>query len=90
MRFEWDPVKSEANRAKHGIDFTQVKNLWLDENRVEIYLPYPLESRRILIAKLDDKHWTAVYTMRSEKIRIISVRRSREKEVDLYGKEKIG
>ncbi len=88
MRFEWDPAKSAANRIKHGIDFTEAKDLWLDENRIEIHLPYPVESRRIIIAKLNNKHWTAVYTMRSGNIRIISVRRSREKEVLLYGKEK--
>ncbi len=88
MKFEWDPAKSAANGIKHGIDFTEAKSLWLDENRIEIHLPYPVESRHIVIAKLNNKHWTAVYTMRSENIRIISVRRSREKEVALYGKEK--
>ena len=87
MKFEWDPAKSIANKIKHGIDFTEAKDLWLDEDRVEIHLPHPVESRFILIAKLNNKHWTAVYTMRSENIRLISVRRSREKEVVLHGKE---
>jgi len=87
MRFEWDPAKSAANRIKHGIDFAEAKGLWLDENRIEIHLPHPVESRRIVIAKLNNKYWTAVYTMRSENFRIISVRRSREKEVELYDKE---
>ncbi len=62
--------------------------MWLDENRIEIHLPYPVENRRIIIAKLNNKHWTAVYTMRSNNIRIISVRRSRDKEVVFYDKEK--
>lgn len=30
------------------------------------------------------KHWTAVWTPRGEKTRIISVRRARDKEVQLY------
>ncbi|MBZ0154920.1 MAG: BrnT family toxin [Alphaproteobacteria bacterium] len=88
MKFEGDPAKSAANKLKHGIDFAAAKDLWLDENRIEIHLPYPLESRRIIVAKLNNRHWTAVYTMRSETIRIISVRRSREKEIALYDKEK--
>ena len=52
--------------------------------------PHPVENRHIVIAKLCDKLWTAVYTMRSNKVRIISVRRSRKREADLYEKENIG
>jgi uncharacterized DUF497 family protein len=28
MIFEYDPKKSEANKAKHGIDFEEAKALW--------------------------------------------------------------
>ena len=84
MRFEWDPAKSQSIWRKHGIDFETAKNLWLDENRVEIHAPHPVEDRMILIAKHLDKMWTAIYTPRQEAIRIISVRRARQKEVDLY------
>ena len=90
MRFEWDPAKSAANKLKHGIDFTTAKDLWLDENRIEIHVPHPVENRRILIGTLYNKRWTAVYTMRGGAIRIISARRSRGKEVALYDKAKIG
>jgi uncharacterized DUF497 family protein len=51
MRFEWDPNKNLSNLAKHGIDFEAAKNLWLDENRVEIWCPHPIEDRGIIIAK---------------------------------------
>ena len=88
MRFDWDPLKSAANNTKHGVDFETAKNLWRDENRVEIHVPYPDEERFIIVGKLNNKHWTAVYTVRDVKIRIISVRRSREKEVQLYDSEK--
>lgn len=86
MKFEWNAAKSEANRKKHGIDFETSRALWLDENRIEIEAPYPVEKRSIIIAKLHGNLWTAIYTMRSKAVRIISVRRSREKEVKLYGK----
>ena len=90
MKFEWDARKSIANK-KHGIDFETARDLWLDENRIEIETPHPVEERRILIAYLHGKHWTAVYTHRGKStIRLISVRRSREKEVALYEKERIG
>jgi uncharacterized DUF497 family protein len=76
MRFEWDVAKNSVNRVKHGIDFEIAKGLWLDENRIEIQAPHPIENRRIIIGKLQGKLWTAVYTIRGDAIRIISVRRS--------------
>jgi hypothetical protein len=88
MNFEWDPVKSQSNQRKHGIDFETAKSLWRDENRVEIYAPHPVEDRVILIAKHLNKIWTAIYTFRQNAIRIISVRRARQKEVAFY-EEKI-
>ena len=89
MSFEWDSEKSVANKEKHGIDFSSAKLLWLDDNRIEIQASYPLEDRWILIGKQDNKLWTAVFTFRGNAIRIISVRRSRKKEADLYEKKNI-
>ena len=51
--FDYDPLKSASNKAKHGID---------------------------------DAYWTAVITRRGERIRIISVRRSRREEKAAYEK----
>lgn len=90
MEFEWDIVKSEKNRVKHGIDFETAKNIWFDEYRIEIHAPHPVENRSILIGKLNKKLWTAVYTLRGDNIRIVSVRRSRGKEKELYEKQKTG
>ena len=87
--FEWDEPKSKINKSKHGIDFQTAKNLWLDENRIEIHAPHPIEDRSILIATHGKKVWAAVYTMRGDTIRIISVRRARKKERDLYEKENL-
>jgi len=90
MMFEWDSEKSCSNQAKHGIDFDTAKVLWDDVNRVEIQSPYPLESRSILIGRLDKKLWTAIFTHRGNALRIISVRRSRKREANLYGQKENG
>ena len=91
MKFDWDARKSVANKGKHGIDFETARGLWHDENRIEIEAPHPVEERRILIAHLHGKIWTAVYTIRGEStVRLISVRRSRDKEVALYEKGRVG
>ena len=90
MKFDWNEDKSKSNKAKHGIDFETAKNLWLDEDRVEIQAPHPIEDRRIIIAKYHDKLWAGICTMRNDTIRIISVRRARKREANIYEKENIG
>ncbi len=85
MTFEWDNEKNLSNQAKHGIDFDTARALWNDGNRVEVQSSYPLESRSILIGKLDKKLWTAIFTRRGNALRIISVRRARKREENLYG-----
>jgi uncharacterized DUF497 family protein len=90
MNSDWDEEKSTINQSKNGINFETAKNLWLDEERVEIHAPHPLEDRRILIANHQSKIWAAIYTIRDDTIRIISVRRARKREVNLYEEEKLG
>jgi len=84
MAFEFDPGKSDRNRAKHGIDFNEAQRLWDDQNLLEIPARTEDEPRFIVIGQIDVRHWSAVVTYRSEDIRIISVRRSRDEEVVLY------
>lgn len=84
MEFEFDTRKSEANKRKHGIDFVQAQSLWFDPNRVFIRAKTTDEERFILIAKWKAKTWSAIHTVRNDKIRIISVRRSRDEEVSIY------
>ena len=90
MRFEWDRQKSASNLDQHGIDFETARGLWLDDRRVEITAPHPVEERLILIGQLQGKLWTAIYTTRHDAIRIISVRRSRKGEAEWYEKENYG
>jgi len=84
MEFEFDPGKSDRNLAKHGIDFIEAQRLWNDQNLLEIPARIEDEPRFIIIGQIDARHWSAVITYRSDDIRIISVRRSREEEVVLY------
>lgn len=84
MEFEFDPEKSESNKQKHGIDFYEAQELWDDLDFIEIPVKASDEQRFLVIGKISEKHWSGVITYRNEKIRIISVRRSRKEEVDLY------
>ena len=84
MRFEFDSEKSDRNKEKHGIDFTAAQALWLDPDYIEIPAMTADEPRFIVIGKIEGKHWSGVITYRGESVRIISVRRSRKEEVDIY------
>jgi uncharacterized DUF497 family protein len=84
MVFEFDPQKSRANLLKHGIDFEQAQTLWRDPAGLEVPSKFLRESRKLWIAAREGKLWTAIYTEREGKIRIISVRRSRENERNAY------
>ena len=84
ISFEFDPSKSKANLKKHGIDFVDAQRLWDDPDLLEIPAKVVDEPRSLVIGRIDLNYWSAVITHRSEKIRIISVRRSRNSEVAIY------
>ena len=84
LSFEFDPRKSQSNLKKHDIDFVEAQLLWLDPYLLEIPAKTVDEPRYLMIGKILDKHWSAVVTYRNENIRIISVRRARIEEVEIY------
>ncbi|MGV8082298.1 MAG: BrnT family toxin [Coriobacteriia bacterium] len=84
MLFEFDEAKSLGNKVKHGIDFVEAQELWLDDMLVEVKARSEDEPRFVVIGMISGKHYSAVITYRDDRIRLISVRRSREKEVALY------
>ena len=84
MEFEFDPDKSKVNERKHGIDFLKAQELWDDSDLLEIPARTSDEPRSIVIGRIGKKHWSGIITYRGENIRLISVRRSRPEEVELY------
>ena len=84
MEFEFDLEKSDKNKQKHGIDFYEAQLMWDDPDRMEIRARTRDEPRFLVIARIAGKHWSGVITYRGNGVRIISVRRSRKEEIDLY------
>jgi len=82
--FEFDPDKSKANKLKHGIDFYKARRLWNDPHRVEIPARWVDEARFVLIASMENEVWAAIYTVRNKRVRIISVRKARDHEKEIY------
>ena len=84
ISFEFDAAKSETNRTKHGIDFVEAQDLWLDPMLLEIPVRTDDEPRYLMIGLIDRKHWSAVITYRGTNVRLIAVRRARTEEVEIY------
>jgi uncharacterized DUF497 family protein len=84
MNLEFDPEKSDTNKIKHGIDFIEAQELWNDIDLLEIPAKTTDEPRFLVIGKIGEKHWTGIITYRNDNIRIISVRRARNEEIELY------
>lgn len=83
-RFEFDDKKSSVNLAKHGIDFHDAQELWIDSDLLQFQAKSEDEERYLVIGCIGAKHWSAIITFRGESVRLISVRRSRKTEIELY------
>ena len=84
MESEFDPAKSVANLSKHGIDFDAAQALWADPWLLQVPARTEDEPRTLSIGRIDGRHWAAVSTERDGRIRIISVRRARQEEIERY------
>ncbi len=85
MKFEYDDNKSKINKEKHGIDFVEAQHLWQNENA--LIVPANIvdeEIRYALISVFKSKCYVAIFTLRNETYRIISVRRCRKNEERNY------
>lgn len=81
--FEYDADKSAINLQKHGVDFEKAQELWADKT-VEAPARSDREPRFLLVGRLEGHCWTAIFTNRAGRIRIISVRRSTKHEIAFY------
>ena len=84
IKYEHDENKSHSNKEKHGIDFEKAKALWTDDRLLETEASFSTEKRCVNIGKTQNKFYTVVATYREGRIRIISARRSSQKEIEIY------
>jgi uncharacterized protein len=70
VEFEFDPRKSDSNKAKHGIDFVEAQALWKSKH-IRLGAKDALEKRYMVIGRIGSEHWSAIITYRGGTIRII-------------------
>ena len=74
MEYEWDEAKRAANIAKHDIDFEAL----IEQS------PQSGEMRYAATGYVGQRLHQMVFTMRGERVRIISLRKAHWKEVEEY------
>src|ERR1700722_2790432 len=91
IRFEWDPRKSRANKAKHGVSFEEARTAFLDENaRIIPGEEHSVEEDRFILLGLsvELKLLVVCHSYRESDflIRIISARRAATSERREYAR----
>jgi len=87
--FEWDETKAAANDADHGVSFETAKRVFADPfaiERLDDREDYG-EDRFIILGMVDDRLLFVAYTLRGDKIRIISARGAEPYEKRQYHEE---
>jgi uncharacterized DUF497 family protein len=89
MEFGWDPQKAVANLEKHGVSFDEASLAFFDPNAVELFdeLNFDDEIRFQLVGISDVRLLFVGYTIRDDRIRIITARKANAKQVKYYNEQ---
>jgi uncharacterized protein len=82
--YEWDENKRSINFTKHGLDFIDVISLFNAPISYTVELPFQGEQRFSTTGVVLGRFVTAIWTLREDKIRLISARGARENERRAY------
>ncbi len=86
MQFEWDERKNQTNIRKHGIDFNDAINIFLDPYRMERVDDgeHYGETRFQALSMAKGRVLVVIYTYRNDHIRMISARKANRHERRTY------
>lgn len=85
MEYEWDEAKRRSNREKQGVDFAAAQDFeWQSAHeRRDTRRDYG-EARWRALGMLGTRLYALIFTRREGRIRIISLRKANNKEMDEY------
>lgn len=90
LQFDWDSGNSDKNKRKHNVEDWECEEAFFDYRKVTLKdkLHSGKEERFILLGETRQTRLLyLVFTIRNEKIRIVSARDvTKRKEIDLYEK----
>jgi uncharacterized DUF497 family protein len=88
MRFEWDEAKRRSNINRHGFDFVEVERIFAKDvfTLLDDRFDYG-ELRFLTLGMLNGTVVAVAHTETDEVTRIISVRKARKNEEEIYYNE---
>ena len=87
QEYEWNESKREVNLTKHGVDFSSVHNF--DWETARVYQGKSnIELRWVAHGYIGHRLHVLVFTERRDRIRVISLRKANEKEIEAYAQAK--
>jgi hypothetical protein len=89
--FDWDKGNLDKNRLKHGITKEECEEVFFNEPQIisPDHKHSHTEMRYSLLGQTNEGTWlNIIFTLRYEKIRIISARKQSKKERMIYKKER--
>ncbi len=89
--FEWDEGNAEKNKAKHDVEIKECEEVFMNIPRIiwRDKKHSTTEERFIILGKTNiGRGLHVIYTVRHEKIRVISARDQNKKERSLYASQK--
>ena len=89
MEIEYDPAKATSNLAKHGVSFGEAATALLDPRGLAMEDPDATGEARWVLVGMSKmaRLLTVVYTLRQDRIRLISVRMASTRETRIYAQE---
>ncbi len=87
IKFEWNKGNVDKNLKKHGIKNEEAEDIFLDELSKILYDErHSIKEKRYLILgkTINSEFLSVIFTVRKDKIRIISARMMNRKEKKLY------
>ena len=91
MRFEWDPLKAEANRRTHGVSFAEAVTVLEDDFALTREDPDAVEEPRFVTLGMSNlgNLFVVVYVYREpDIIRVISAWKANKRQRELYEKDR--
>ncbi|QWT20700.1 BrnT family toxin [Bacillus sp. NP157] len=90
IQFEWDEEKAAGNLSKHGISFIKATKVFLDRSAMEeLDRNEHDEHRHFTIGIVDSETLFVVFTLRGDRIRLISARRATRHEAARYWEDRL-
>lgn len=83
MRYSFDPAKAASNVAKHGVSFDSVSEFEWEAALIQADTRHN-EPRLVATAPIGDRVYVLVYSIERRSVRIISLRKANNKEIDRY------